>query len=91
VGTESADSDYSQLTVVEALPNGPHYPEKAQALLRSPVNATIVRIGSPEEEGIEGGGLVLDYRRSGDDVVRRVVLAFTELGMWIEWEGPIRA
>jgi hypothetical protein len=53
--------------------------------------ATIRRIGSPEEKGIEGGGLILDYRRPGDHVVRRVVFGFTELGMWVEWEGPIQA
>jgi len=30
----------------------------------------------------EGGGLVIDYTAKGGSDVRRIKLAFTEIGMW---------
>jgi hypothetical protein len=45
--------------------------------------ATIVRIGAPAEDGIEGGGLVIDYVPQGGAAVYRAVLAFNESGMWV--------
>jgi hypothetical protein len=49
------------------------------------IGATIVAIGTTDVYGRdrpEGGGLVIDYMpRAGSDV-RRIVLAFTEVGMW---------
>lgn len=50
--------------------------------------ATITRIGSPEDPKlIEGGGLVIDFVPQGATTTRRLVLGFTELGMWIEYVG----
>jgi len=51
------------------------------------VGATIVRIGSTEEDGIEGGGLIIDYRPADSNAIKRVVFAFNESGLWSEWEG----
>jgi hypothetical protein len=51
--------------------------------------ATIVRIGSVNDAGIEGGGLLVDYIPAGQTQIRRVVFAFNELGLWLEWEGPM--
>ena len=48
--------------------------------------ATIVAIGTMdfyrEDDRPEGGGLVIDYTPKGESDVRRIILAFTELGMW---------
>jgi hypothetical protein len=38
-------------------------------------------------DGIEGGGLIIDYTARNETAVRRVVFGFNELGMWVEWEG----
>lgn len=47
--------------------------------------ATIISIGAaPRGADVEGGGLVIDYRRLGSEMVQRMVLAFNENGMWIE-------
>ncbi len=44
--------------------------------------------GAVEDRGlVQGGGLVIDYRPVNSDEVKRVVLAFTEEGMWVEIEG----
>jgi hypothetical protein len=45
--------------------------------------ATIIRIGTLRDwSAVEGGGLIIDYRPSGSEELRRVVLGFNELGMW---------
>lgn len=47
--------------------------------------ARIVDIGTPRDPSlVEGGGLVIDYCPEGSKTTRRVVLAFNELGMWVE-------
>jgi hypothetical protein len=56
--------------------------------------ATIISFGAaPKGSDVEGGGLVVDYRRSGSEMVQRIVLAFNENGMWVEDQcylpGPI--
>jgi hypothetical protein len=49
--------------------------------------AEIVKIGSVDDDGLEGGGLLIDYIPRGSDCIRRVVFAFNELGLWIEGEA----
>lgn len=49
--------------------------------------AVIVRFGTFAERKVEGGGLVIEYRKPDSDEVRRVVLGFNELGMWSEYAG----
>jgi hypothetical protein len=46
------------------------------------IGAVIVAIGTSEEL-IEGGGLLIDYQPRDSAQVRRLVLAFTETGMWV--------
>jgi hypothetical protein len=75
--------DYAGLDVVEALPTSLHAPAGGEDLFRRLRGAIIERIGSTGEAGIEGGGLVIDYRVVGDDIAHRVVFAFNELGMWV--------
>jgi hypothetical protein len=41
-------------------------PEGREELLRRMVGATIVRIGGKGEQGIEGGGLFIDYLPAGE-------------------------
>lgn len=52
------------------------------------VGAEIVALGTfARARDVEGGGLVIDYRKNGEQQVRRIVLGFTELGMWVEFCG----
>lgn len=81
--------DYVGLKIVEAFPHALYAPEGGEVLLRGMRGATIVRIGSTDEEGIEGGGLLIDYVPANGTRARRAVFAFNELGLWTVWEGPI--
>lgn len=48
--------------------------------------ATILQFGAAHPDAdVEGGGLVIDYRPKGAWRKKRVVFAFTELGMWVEY------
>jgi hypothetical protein len=50
--------------------------------------ATIERIGTPVDcLLVEGGGLVIDYIDPKDAHAKRLVLGFTELGMWVVFQG----
>jgi hypothetical protein len=86
---KKCEVDYGAMTVVEALPSGYHYPQGGETILRGLSGAKIVRIGSPEEDGIEGGGFVIDYCPRASHEERRIVFAFNENGMWIIGEGPL--
>ena len=87
--------NYGELTVVEALPVSRFYPAGGEALFRQLAGATIIRIGGTGADGLEGGGLIkqieriiiLDYIPVGSSQAHRVVFAFNENGMWIEFEG----
>ena len=57
-------------------------PNRGQPIPGELIGSTIVAIGTTEER-IEGGGLFIDYRLKGSKEVRRLVLAFNELGMWV--------
>ncbi|MBY6239802.1 hypothetical protein [Methylosinus sp. Sm6] len=63
-----------------------YHPEQADHLPPDLIGATILAIGAaPSRWGIEGGGLVIEYRPSGRMFSRRtIVLGNTELGMWID-------
>ncbi len=78
--------DYTGLTIIEALPLSRVVPSGAEDLFRRLRGATIVQIGSTDEDGIEGGGLIIDYRLSAAENVHRVVFAFNESGMWVEFD-----
>lgn len=79
------------LSSAQVIPRLPDWRDPAGAGEHVPtdlVGATILCFGAaPPECGIEGGGLVIDYR-SAEGVVRRLVLAFNELGMWIIQDCP---
>lgn len=77
--------NYSALSVNEALPGYFHGPDGGEDVFRRLAGAKIVRFGSTNERGIEGGGLILDYELQGNR--QRLVFAFTELGMWIEYDS----
>jgi hypothetical protein len=55
------------------------FPEELQG-------ASIIKIGTPinHTDRLEGGGLVIDFIPHGQTSRKRLVLAFNELGMWIE-------
>jgi hypothetical protein len=51
---------YTQLRIVEALPLALFHPEGGESLLQNMTGARIVRTGSVDDGGIEGGGLLID-------------------------------
>jgi hypothetical protein len=74
---------YSVLHIVRELP-AVYTSHKGEPMPGDLIGATIVDIGTaPEEYNIEGGGLVVDYRKAQGTDVKRIVFAFNELGMWI--------
>lgn len=79
----------AMLSTAEVIPRLPdrHGGSCGDALPDQFEGATIVRFGTFAERTVEGGGLVIEYRQPDSDKVRRVVLAFNELGMWVE-HGP---
>jgi hypothetical protein len=77
--------DYAGLNIVEGLPDYFHGPSGQESIFRRLPGAKILRIGSTNERGIEGGGLILDYELNGKS--HRLVFAFTELGMWVEYDS----
>jgi hypothetical protein len=77
--------DYANLTIMEALPDYLHGPSGGQDVFRRLAGAKIIRIGSTQEDGIEGGGLVLDYEL--DSAAYRLVFGLSELGMWIVYDS----
>jgi hypothetical protein len=76
-------------TVVGALPEARSLPSGGEEICKRLVGATIIRIGGVAEPGIEGGGLIIDYRLPGSTQTSRVLFAFNELGMWVEAEGRL--
>lgn len=47
------------------------------------IGARIVDFGSVPYRDPDGG-LVIDYQRRGESIIRRVVFGFTEIGMWVD-------
>ena len=81
----SANMD--NVRVVPELPAGHHSPSGGRDAFERLVGATIVAFGAPAEGVFEGGGLVIDYRLPGSEATERLVLDFSELGMWIEYDS----
>jgi hypothetical protein len=82
------------LSRVEILPNLPAIfgPERGHPLPAGLKGSTVLNIGmAASEADVSGGGLVIDYSRPGSKKKRRVVLAFNELGMWVVYQGQLRA
>lgn len=48
------------------------------------IGAQIINMGTPEISNLEGGGLIIDYKPLGSTSIRRIILSFNELGMWID-------
>jgi len=83
--------DLSTVSVLPQLPASLR-PNHQSALPDDFEGAVIVRFGAVDsEEKPEGGGLVIDYRKPESSEVRRVVLAFNELGMWVEYAGSLES
>lgn len=79
---------FASLAISAELPPAAHYTDRATELFKALQGATIVAIGTPEsDEGIEGGGFVIDFTEPGSTQIRRVIFGFTELGMWVEFDG----
>ena len=57
----TAPEIFSSIRLIEALPDYFHYPKGGEELLRSMRGATILAIGGTDADGIEGGGLLIDY------------------------------
>ena len=79
----------SELPFYPLLPSFLSMPDEGREIFESMADATIVRIGTTAPGLIEGGGLIIDYRRPGSLVVERLVLGFSELGMWVEGHLPL--
>jgi hypothetical protein len=79
--------DFAALDLVEALPHSRFAPDGGEELLRRLRSARIVRIGGANDDAnIEGGGLIIDYVTAGGRD-GRVVFAFNESGMWVEYDS----
>ena len=63
-------------------------PTKGEEIPANLIGSKIVAFGTTNER-VEGGGLVLDYRPQKTKKVRRLVLAFNELGMWIHRQASV--
>jgi hypothetical protein len=73
------------IIVVPRLPPGSRTTELAERFPSDIYESKIVSIGTPASyTDLEGGGLIIDYIPSGCTRLRRLVLAFNDLGMWIE-------
>ena len=56
------------------------------------VGAEIIAFGTlASASAVEGGGLVIDYRRKRERRVRRLVLGCTELEMWVEFREIVQS
>jgi hypothetical protein len=82
-------SGFFHAKLIPCLPDNRH-PDMGRKFPAGMVGATIVGIGTlPHEADVEGGGLVIDYLEAGSNQAKRLVLGFTELGMWIESQLPL--
>jgi hypothetical protein len=84
------------LSKVEVLPELPSYVAsgRGRPFPKELDGCIIVAIGTlpPGEDGwgmIEGGGLVIDYRKPKGKKVRRIVLAFNDEGLWVDFQGSL--
>jgi hypothetical protein len=81
-------ADLASVEIVAELPPAGHYTERGYRAFERLPGAKIVACGAPADPDlVEGGGFVIDYIPAGAETVHRLVFAFTELGMWIEFDG----
>jgi len=88
---ENRDAELMRLTVVPVLPTS-RGPSRGDTLPDDLKGATIINFGTAEGLEAEGGGLIIDYLppyhrgsiSEGPPNPMRLILAFTELGMWVE-------
>jgi hypothetical protein len=77
--------DLSSASVIPRLPDWRDSARRGDTFPPDIIGATIIHFGAaPTECGLEGGGLIIDYVPHGDSESKRLVLAFNELGMWVE-------
>ena len=57
------------------------------------IGSTIISFGAvdSDDDAPEGGGLVIEFRRPNAKHTERIVFAFNELGMWVEYPEQNRA
>ena len=78
--------DFERAKVVPSLPAT--VAQGRDAIPSDLVGAEIIAFGTlAGARAVEGGGLVIDYRRKRERQVRHIVLGFNELGMWVEFRG----
>jgi hypothetical protein len=93
----NSDSDENRdaANVILGLEVVPHFGSifrHKEAVPDSLVGARIVRLGTVEasKNYLEGGGLVIDYQTGNDERVRRILLEFTEEGLWASSPSALR-
>jgi len=78
----------ASLASVPVLQHVPAWRSRGPEMPAELVGATIVAIGTPDDDDlVEGGGLVIDYIPAGYLESRRIVFAISELGMVLEYVG----
>lgn len=78
------EPDVWAIQLIQALPDALVAPRDGRGELADLVGAKIVQIGTAAPGLFEGGGLLIDYLRPGNGTLCRIVLAFSERGMWVE-------
>jgi hypothetical protein len=77
--------DLSTASIIPRLPDWRDSAHAGEAFPPDIIGATIVRFGAASQErDLEGGGLIIDYIPKHESEPKRLVLAFSELGMWVE-------
>jgi hypothetical protein len=77
--------DFLSASVIPRLPDCRDSARAGDAFPPDIIGAKILRFGAaPPECELEGGGLIIDYIPLDESEPKRLVLAFNELGMWIE-------
>jgi hypothetical protein len=75
----------AEAAIIPRLPDWRDSFERGNPFPPDLIGATIVAFGAaPPEFDLEGGGLIIDYVPQHEADPKRLVLAFNELGMWIE-------
>ena len=82
------NEDFSMIDIISALPasKGPNY-----SCAKTPsdlIGAKILAFGTTAAfNKFVGGGLAIDYLPSGAIKPRRIIFAFTEVAMWIQYQS----
>jgi hypothetical protein len=83
----ATDLEFSEMEIVNRLPDR-RGAGRGGLIPQELFGATIVNIGAcANENSVEGGGLVVDFRTPGSTKIKRIVFGFTERGMWVEHQG----